>query len=87
MSWESIRKFIIGDPPSEEVRERVRQKQARRGPGGSMGVFARLFLSIFIALVVYVLLKLFLGVGILPEIALMLAVVIAWFALEGQAKR
>ena len=87
-------KFVVGEPPSEEIRERVRREQAeRRGKGGSMGVGARILCSIAIGWGVFAVVKIAVmiavggGGGLIADMSFIPGAIFGWFALEGQAKR
>ncbi len=87
-------KFIVGEKPSEEIRERVRREQAeRRGQGGSMGVGARILCSIAIGWGVFAVVKIAImitvggGGGVIADIAFIPGTILGWFALEVKAKR
>ena len=87
-------KFIVGEKPSEELRERVRREQAeRRGQGGSMGVGARILCSIAIGWGIFAVVKIAIlvtvggGGGLIADIVFIPGAIVGWFALEGQAKK
>ncbi len=85
--WEDLRKFIIGEPPSEEIRERVRRERAERQgqPQSQKWSWGMFFGAIAIGWGLFVVVKLVLG-GIIADLAFIPFCVLGWLFLKSRSK-
>ena len=79
-----LRKFIIGEPPSEEIRERARRKSEERQ--ATHGKWNRVVGAVGLGWCGFVVIKVA-GGGIIADLAFIPLCVLAWFFLKAKAKK